>query len=175
VASSVGAFVGGIASKSAPEWFLLLLFGIVTLIAGGVMFLPAPSPQREALPVESVSVPVAPVSVISLAVGIVVGLLGSGNFLFVPLLIYVLKMPTRMSIGSSLLIYVANGIFGFLGKLFTGQIPLLMSIAIIAGASLGALAGEQCNRLVSYRILRYAYAAIVAIVAVRIWTTILMS
>ncbi|MGH7928166.1 MAG: sulfite exporter TauE/SafE family protein [Candidatus Binatia bacterium] len=173
VASSAGAFLGGIASKWASEWFLLLLFGIVTLIAGAVMFLPAPSAEKEAATIEAVSIPFLALSAIALAIGLVVGLLGAGNFLFVPLLIYALKIPTRISIGSSLVIFVVNGFAGFLGKLATGQIPLFMTIAIIAGASLGAIAGERCHRGVSPQVLRYAYAGVIAIVALRIWSTLL--
>lgn len=175
IASSAGAFFGGIASNWVSEWFLLLLFGIVTIIAGAVMFRPAPSADREAANIDSVIIPSVALGAIALAVGVVVGLLGAGNFLFVPLLIYLLKMPTRMSIGSSLVIYVVNGLFGFLGKLVTGQIPFFMTVAIIAGASLGAFAGEKCHSRVSPTVLRYAYAAIIAIVALRIWTTILGS
>jgi len=173
VTSSAGAFFGGIASKWVSEWFLLLLFGIVTIIAGAVMFLPAPSAEREAANIESVAIPSVALGAIAVAVGVVVGLLGAGNFLFVPLLIYLLKMPTRISIGSSLVIFVVNGFFGFLGKLVTGQIPLLMTFAIIAGASLGALAGEKCHNRVSPKVLRYAYAGIIAIVALRVWITLL--
>ena len=175
VTSSAGAFFGGIASKSVPEWFLLLLFGVVTLIAGVVMFLPAPSAKREEANIDSIAIPSAALGAIALAVGVVVGLLGAGNFMFVPLLIYVLKIPTRISIGSSLVIYVVNAFSGFLGKLVTGQIPFLMTIAIIAGASLGAFTGEKCHSQVSPKVLRYAYAGIIAIVAIRIWATILSS
>jgi uncharacterized membrane protein YfcA len=175
VTSSAGAFVGGIASKWASEWFLLLLFGIVTVIAGAVMFLPPPSAEREAANIDAVSIPSFALGTIALSVGVVVGLLGAGNFLFVPLLIYVLKLPTRMSIGSSLVIFVVNGLSGFVGKLITGQIPFLMTIAIIAGASLGAFVGERCHSQVSPKVLRYAYAGVVAVVALRIWTTILGS
>ena len=173
VTSSAGAFFGGIASKWVSEWFLLLLFGIVTIIAGAVMFLPAPSAEREAANIESVAIPSVALGAIALAVGVVVGLLGAGNFLFVPLLIYLLKMPTRISIGSSLVIFVMNGFSGFLGKLVTGQIPFLMTLAIIAGAGLGALAGEKCHSRVSPKVLRYAYAGIIAVVALRVWITLL--
>jgi hypothetical protein len=175
VTSSAGAFLGGIASKWASEWFLLLLFGIVTIVAGAMMFLPAPSAEREAANIDAVAIPSVALGAIALAVGVVVGLLGAGNFLFVPLLIYLLKMPTRISIGSSLVIFVINGFAGFLGKLVTGQIPWLLTLAIIAGASLGALAGEKCHSQVSPKVLRYAYAGIIAVVALRIWTTILGS
>jgi uncharacterized membrane protein YfcA len=175
ITSSAGAFLGGIASKWVSEWFLLVLFGIVTLIAGAVMFLPPPSAKREAASIETVPIPSLALGAVASFIGVVVGLLGAGNFLFVPLLIYLLKIPTRISIGSSLVIFVVNGLFGFLGKLVTGQIPLLMTIAIIAGASVGAFAGEKCHSRVSPAVLRYAYAGVIAVVAVRIWSTLLGS
>jgi len=175
VASGAGAFFGGIASKWVSEWFLLLLFGVITLVAGAIMFLHGPSAEKEQAPIETLSVPRLGLTAISICVGVVVGLLGAGNFLFVPLLIYVLKIPTRVTIGSALAIHVLNGVAGFTGKLITGQIPFLMTIATLMGAGLGAVAGEKCHSLVSPRVLRFAYAGIVAIVALRIWTTILNS
>lgn len=175
LASSLGAFTGGIASKWVSDWFLLLLFGFVTLVAGAVMFFPGPSAEAEQIPTERIGVPVLSLGAISLSVGLVVGLLGAGNFLFVPLLIYVLKIPTRVTIGSALVIHVLNGFAGFTGKLITGQVPLEMTIAVLLGAGIGAIAGEKCHGRVSPQVLRYTYAGVIAIVALRIWATILAS
>jgi uncharacterized membrane protein YfcA len=174
IASSAGAFFGGIASKWVSEWFLLLLFGTVTVLAGAVMFLPGPSIESENRGPESVAVPTASLTAISLSVGVVVGLMGAGNFLFVPLLIYVLKIPTRVTIGSALAIHVLNGLAGFAGKLITGQVPLGMTMAVLLGAAVGALAGEKIHGRVSPRVLRYAYAGVIAIVALRVWSAILI-
>ena len=69
--------------------------------------------------------------------GTVVGFLGAGNFLFVPLLIYVLKVPIRMAIGSNLIIAVLSTFSGFVGKLLTGQVPFLMALAVVLGAVWG--------------------------------------
>lgn len=173
VASAVGAFAGGVASKWVSEWFLLLLFGIITLIAGAIMFLPGPLIEQENTSVESLVIRTVPLVLISVSVGIAVGLLGAGNFLFVPLFIYLLKVPTRITIGSSLVIHVLNSFFGFLGKLVTGQIPFLMTVVVVLGASLGALIGEKSHSRVSPHILRYVYSAVIALVAVRIWITLL--
>lgn len=137
------------------------------------MFLPAPSVEQEEIPVHKLIVPLVPLSVISALVGVVVGLIGAGNFLFVPLLIYVLKLPTRITIGSSLVIHVLNTLFGFLGKLLTGQIPFLMTLAVIIGACLGAIAGERTHSRVSLRTLRYVYAVVIGLVALRVWISIL--
>ncbi|HUF42761.1 MAG TPA: sulfite exporter TauE/SafE family protein [Verrucomicrobiae bacterium] len=173
VSSAIGAFIGGVGSKWVSEWFLLLLFGIVVLIAGAVMFLPGPSAEREETASDKIAIPSVSLGALSIAVGVVVGFLGAGNFLFVPLLIYVLKIPTRITIGSSLAIHVLNGLAGFLGKLVTGQVPILMTLAIVIGAGLGAVAGEKSHSRVSPKALRYAYAGVIAIVAARVWLTLL--
>jgi len=172
-ASVTGSFVGGVASKWASEWFLLLLFGVVSLLAGAMMFLPAPSIHREETPVEKVVVPLVPLSFFSCAIGIAVGFLGAANFVFIPLLIYILKVPTRIAIGSTLFIAMLNTASGFLGKLLTGQIPLLMALAVVIGACVGALGGERVHSRVSSRLLRGLFAGTVGVIALRIWITLL--
>jgi uncharacterized membrane protein YfcA len=173
--SSIGAFIGGVGSKWVSEWLLLLLFGIIVIIAGAVMFLPGPSSEHEAASTDQIRIQSISLGVLSFFVGVVVGLLGAGNFLFVPLLIYVLKIPTRITIGSSLAIHVLNGFAGFIGKLITGQVPFFMTLAIIIGASLGAVIGEKSHSRVSSKVLRFAYAGVIAVVALRIWVTLLGS
>ena len=171
-ASSVGSFAGGVASRWTSEQFLLLLFGIVTLLVGLIMFLPAPRQQQEDEPIESVSVPTIPLASYSFVTGIVIGFLGAGNFAFVPLLIYVLRVPTRIAIGSSLFIALMNSAAGFIGKLVIGQIPLIVSSVVVGGAAVGALVGEQGHRRLSTKMLRCIYAVVVALIALRVWITI---
>ena len=173
VAAAGGSFLGGVASKWMSEWFLLVLFGIVTLLAAAMMFLPEPSGDREQIPVESMVVSLVPLALLSCATGVVVGFLGAGNFVFVPFLIYLLKVPTRIAIGSNLVIAVLSTFSGFLGKLLTGQIPLLMTLAVVIGAGVGALSGERSHGRVSPHVLRYVYAVVIGVVAVRIWITLL--
>jgi uncharacterized membrane protein YfcA len=104
---------------------------------------------------------------------LVIGFLGAGNFIFVPVLIYLLSVPTRIAIGSSLFIAMMNTASGFLGKLVTGQVPLVAAGLVVAGAMVGALAGERVHRRLSSQMLRRVYAILVALIAVRIWLTIL--
>ena len=173
VAAMAGSFVGGVASKWVSEWFLLLLFGVVTLLAAAMMLLPGPSVEREEIPVEGLVVPLLPLAFLSCVKGVVVGFIGAGNFLFVPLLIYVLKVPTRIAIGSNLVIAMLATFSGFLGKFLTGQIPFLMTVAVVIGAGVGALGGEWSHGRISPRTLRYVYAGVISLVAVRIWITLL--
>lgn len=138
-----------------------------------MMLLPALSIEREETPLEKVVVPIVPLALLSLAKGVVVGFIGAGNFVFVPLLIYVLKVPTRIAIGSNLVIAVVSTLSGFLGKLLTGQIPFFMTLAVVVGAGLGALGGEWSHSRVSPRVLCYVYAGVIGVVAVGVWITLL--
>ena len=52
VAAMASSFLGGVASKWVSEWFLLLLFGAVTLIAAAIMLLPVSSRYRDEVPLE---------------------------------------------------------------------------------------------------------------------------
>ena len=171
--SAVGAFFAGAISVRVSDHFLLTLFGCVTLIVGAIMLLPAPTPAREVVPVDQVVVPLGPLASVSLLAGLVIGFLGAGNFVFVPLLIYILKVPTRIAIASSLFIAMINTFFGFMGKLVTGQIPLFLASAVILGSGLGALLGEKIHGRTPPHILRYLYAATVACIALRIWLSLL--
>jgi uncharacterized protein len=173
ITSAMGSFLGGVASKWTSELFLLLLFGIATLLVLAMMLLPAPNRDLEKVSLEKLAVATLPLSLCSFATGILIGFLGAGNFVFVPLLIYILKVPTRIAIGSSLVIALMNTAAGFLGKLATGQIPWLVAILVVIGAGIGALVGERVHRQLPTPMLRYVYATMVGLIALRVWLTIL--
>jgi uncharacterized protein len=172
-ASAVGSFAGAVLSGTVSEELLLALFGIITVLVLGMMFLPSPDHAQENLSRGQVRVALLPLILCSLAAGSVIGLLGAGNFVFVPLLIYVLKVPTRIAIGSSLFIAMMNTSSGFLGKLLTGQIPPLLASSVIIGAAIGAVIGEKLHSKISAQTLRQIYALMVAIIAARVWMTLL--
>jgi uncharacterized membrane protein YfcA len=161
VTSAASSFFGGVASRWVSEGFLLLLFAVVVFFAAAVMFLPGPPGDRDEIPGDQVIVPLPPLAILSCVTGAVVGFLG------------VLKVPTRIAIGSSLVIHVVNTFSGFLGKLLTGQIPYLMTIAVLVGAGLGALGGEWSHGRISPRTLRFVYAAVIGVVAAAIWIALL--
>lgn len=173
ITSAVGSFLGGVGSKWISEGFLLVLFGISTLFVIAMMFLPAPSTELEKVSPGEVSVAPVPLSLYSLVTGVLIGFLGAGNFVFVPLLIYVLKVPTRIAIGSSLFIAMMNTCSGFLGKLVTGQIPWVITTIVVIGAGIGTLLGERCHPRLPTPILRYIYSGMVGLIAIRIWLTLL--
>jgi uncharacterized protein len=172
-ASAMGSFSGAVLSGRASEDFLMALFGIITVLVLGMMFLPPPDHVQENLSQDQIVVALPPLILCSFAAGSIIGLLGAGNFVFVPLLIYVLKVPTRIAIGSSLFIAMMNTSSGFVGKLVTNQIPLLLAASVVIGAAIGALIGEKLHGNVSAKTLRQIYGVMVAIIAARVWMTLL--
>jgi hypothetical protein len=107
---------------------------------------------------------------VGFAVGLMGGLVGAGGaFILVPLLITVVGIPTRITIGSSLAITLWTGAMGLLGKLVTGQIPFALALPLMAGAIPGAQAGEWLARRLRIRTLRWLLCAVTTLVAARIW------
>ncbi len=171
-ASALGSLIGAVASKWVSGQFLLILFALITTAAGLAMCLPiadrATSGGSESAP----EVATLPLGICSLLAGVVIGFLGAGNFAFVPLLIFLFKVPTRVAIGSTLIIGVMNSTTGFIGKLATGQIPLLVASVVVVAAGLSALIGERVHRVVPTAVLRKIYAILVGAIALTVWITI---
>lgn len=172
LASAGGAFLGGIASQWIANQVLLMLFGSVTLGVLVMMLLPVPRTGQENRSTEHVSLAKLPLTISSALTGGITGMLGAGNFIFPPLLIYILKVPTRIAIGSSPIIAMINSSAGFLGKLLTGQIPFLVSVVVVAGAAVGAIVGEKVHGKLTSATLRRIYAYLVGLIALTVWLNV---
>lgn len=91
-----------------------------------------------------------------IAIGLVTGLLGAGGgFLLIPALVFLIKMPMKKAVGTSLLIIALNSLIGFMGDLGYFKIDwillLRVSLIAIAGIFLGGLlskkiAGEKLKK-----------------------------
>ena len=88
-------------------------------------------------------------------------------------MLVVLKIPTRMTIASSLAITFISSIGATIGKLTTGQVDYypaaIMIVASLIAAPLGAMAGKKINT----KILQIVLAVLIAITAIKIWIDIL--
>ncbi|MNY34495.1 Sulfite exporter TauE/SafE [compost metagenome] len=74
-----------------------------------------------------------------IAIGLVTGLLGAGGgFLLIPALVFLLKLPMKKAIGTSLLIIALNSLIGFTGDLghFNIHWKFLLSVTAVAIAGL---------------------------------------
>ena len=107
-------------------------------------------PTYVSLPVsgiESISVfiPLA----VGIGAGLFAGLLGAGGgTILMPLLIYVVGVPTTVAIGTDLYQIVITGSVGTLIKAFSNEVDLLMVVIMLVSASAGAQLGATATRLV---------------------------
>jgi uncharacterized membrane protein YfcA len=173
VSMATGSFVGALASHLVSDRTLLLVFALMTTAALLVLFVPVETAGQPIF-AEHVLIPRARAAAVCLSVGIAAGLVGAGGaFLLVPLLIVVVGVPIRVTIGSSLAITALSAVTGFVGKAATGQIPwgpaLVVALAAVPGAQLGAVV----SRRVSGARLRQVLFVVILLTAVRVWWDLL--
>jgi uncharacterized protein len=170
VASAIGALVGGFISASVPADLLLWATAILATVAALLMFLPAraEAPDVGDQPPFSVSV----VCGAGLVIGLVIGMNGSGAFLMTPTLIYLVGLPTRIALGTVLAVGFPTSLAAAIGKVLTGQVPLLTSGIVVVGAIVGAQAGSWLSARTSPRVLRWLYGVLVSLIALGLWIDI---
>ncbi|HYQ47457.1 MAG TPA: sulfite exporter TauE/SafE family protein [Thermodesulfovibrionales bacterium] len=166
----LSSLVGSFASKAVPDKALLFIFGALALIAAALMFIPR-SYGKDDLTEDRVSFHKPTAIVIGVTVGFLVGLVGQGGaFITIPLMLYVLKIPLRVALGSTLAIGLFSATAGTIGKVATGQVPFGMAGALLVGAVPVAKAGAWVSKRTKTYYLRWLLALIIAATALKIWT-----
>ena len=168
-AMAAGTLSGALASSRLPDVVLLAVFALMATVAAVLMFLPLETVGRP-LFAEHVTFEPSRAIAVCLGVGIAAGLVGAGGaFLLVPLLLFVVGIPIRVAIGSSLAITALASFAGVAGKLVTGQVPLGPAVAVALGAMPGAQLGGRLSRRVSGARLKLMLGIIVVVSALRVW------
>jgi hypothetical protein len=171
--NAVGNLVGSIASQYAKSALLLAIFATLAVIASVVMFVPKRE-QGQDIPPDEVRYNIPLASAVSLGIGIFGGMVGApGAFIYIPVMIYLLNIPTRIVIGSTLGIVFLGALTGTIGKMATGQIIWVYAIALVIGTIPGAQIGGNLSKKVNTKHLRYAIAVIIAITGIRMWYQII--
>lgn len=164
----VGSFIGGYGSNLLSEGSINLVYGILATIAAVMMFVPKKGVDD--IPVDQVTFNKWLAAGLAFIVGIGAGVVGAaGAFILVPIMLVVLKIPTRMTIATSLGITFISSIGSTIGKVATGQIlygpAMIMIVASILAAPLGAKLGQKMNT----KILQWLLAFLILGTAIKIW------
>ncbi len=168
----IGSFIGGYGSKLMSEGGINLIYGLLALIAAIMMFIPKKG--IDDIPFDQVKFNKWLAAGLALIVGLGAGIVGAaGAFLLVPIMLVVLKIPTRMTIASSLAITFISSIGATIGKVTTGQVDyfpaFIMVIASIIASPLGAMTGKKVNT----KVLQVVLALLIVATAGKIWIDIL--
>lgn len=168
----VGSFIGGYGSQFLPDSAINLTYAVLALIAAIMMFFPKKGVDGEDYSNVQFNIVIASVS--AAIVGILSGIVGAaGAFITVPIMLVVLKIPTRVAIASSLAITFISSIGSTLGKVMGGHMLLipsiLMVIASIIASPLGAKSGQKMN----VKVLQWILAGLITATVIKIWLDIL--
>lgn len=170
---AAGSLAGAVASKYVPERWLLVVFAAMVTLAFALMLLPE-APPDVAAPADVKEYDAVRTAVTAGGVGIAAGLVGAGGaFLLVPLLLVVVGVPIRVTIGSSLAITAVAATAGVLGKAVTGQIPVPPALVVAASALPGAQLGAAASRRLSGGALKRALRVVIVLTGVKVWWNVL--
>ena len=173
VAILLGSLLGAYGSGFLTESQINIVYAVLATIAVVMMFMP----KKE--------VPFSPgddlqfnrflAAGLAFITGTASGIVGAaGAFILVPIMLVVLKIPTRITIATSLAVTFISSIGTTAGKILTDQVlygpAVIMIIASLIAAPLGAKAGQKINT----KILQWMLGILILGTAIKIWIEILM-
>jgi uncharacterized membrane protein YfcA len=169
----IGSFVGGYGGKFFSGDLINVVYALLATLAAILMLLPKKGLDDVALDQVTFHKPTAVLS--ALAVGIASGIVGAaGSFLLVPILLLVLKIPTRMTIASSLTIAFLSSIGSTAGKVLAGDVLLWPSLIMVIASILAAPIGAKLSTKVDTKLLRGLLVLLILSTAVKMWADILL-
>lgn len=170
----IGSFLGGFGSNLLSEHGINLVYGILAMIAVVLMFIPRKNVEMSADGQISINVWLA--SGLAFIVGISAGIVGAGGaFLLVPIMLTILKIPTRVTIASSLAITFISSIGVTIGKISTGQVEILPTIIVVIASLIASPLGAKIGKKTKTQVLRGILAVLIGFTALKIWITIIKS
>ncbi|UOQ93943.1 sulfite exporter TauE/SafE family protein [Halobacillus shinanisalinarum] len=168
----IGSLIGGIGSRLLTEEGINLVYGLLAILASVMMFIPKKGIDKADH--EDLHYNKIVAAVLTFFVGLGAGIVGAGGaFLLVPIMLVILKIPTRVTIATSLAVTFISSIGATTGKIATGQVPfvpaLVMVVASLIASPLGATLGKKINS----RYLQGILALLIFATTIKIWFDIL--
>ncbi len=172
IAIVIGSFIGGYGSKFLPDMAINLTYAILALIAAVMMFLPKKGDETADFTKLRFNKPLA--AILASVIGVLSGIVGAaGAFITVPVMLVVLKIPTRIAIASSLAITFISSIGSTAGKLMGGHMLLIPSIVMVVASTIASPIGAKISKKLNIKVLQWILAALIAATVIKIWVDIL--
>ncbi|MCM3361635.1 sulfite exporter TauE/SafE family protein [Niallia sp. HCP3S3_B10] len=168
----IGSFIGGISSTHMSDSGINTVYGILAIIAVILMFVP--KKEIDANRLDQVKFNKWLAASFAFIVGVGSGIVGAGGaFLLVPIMLVLLKIPTRMTIASSLAITLISSIGTVSGKISTGHVPILPSLILVVASLIASPIGANVGKKVNTRVLQGIMGILILATAVKTWMEIL--
>lgn len=168
----IGTFMGSFGSQRLTEAQINIVYGILALLAAIMMFIP--KKKIDDIPLNEVTFNKPLAGTLAFIVGVSSGIVGAGGgFLLIPIMLLILRIPTRMTIASSLAITFISSIAGSLGKILTGQVAYLPAFIVIIAGLIAAPFGTKISKKMNTSLLQGILAVLILSTALKIWIDIL--
>ena len=118
--------------------------------------------------------------VLPIAVGVISGILASlmgigGGFIIIPAMIYFLKMPAHIVVGTSLFqIIFTTALVTIMHAVSTNSVDMILAFFLIIGGVLGAQFGSKIGMRLPAEKLRFLLSVIIVIVCLRLAVELVM-
>jgi hypothetical protein len=170
-----GSFLGGYGSRLLSDHAINLTYALMALAAAIMMFVPRKEPKPETGDRPEVTFPV-PLAVLSSAtIGLMSGIVGAaGAFITVPVMLTLLRIPTRVAIASSLVITFLSSVGSAAGKVMGGSLLVVPAVVMIVASIIGSPAGAMLGKRMDVRALRWILATLITATVVKIWADLLL-
>lgn len=172
VAIIIGSFTGGYGGKFLSGDAINLVYGILAVVAAVMMFVPRKG--LDDVPFHEVTFNRTLAVISAVIVGTLSGIVGAaGAFILVPVMLLILKIPTRITIASSLAITFISSIGATVGKVMAGDILLWPSLIMVIASIIIAPIGAKLSTRVNIKYLHIILSVVILGTAVKIWLDIL--
>ena len=142
-----GAFLGGFWGSSVNTALILWIFVAFLAGAGARMvatYWEAGTAEEASARVSLTLAVSVGVGVLSFGVGVLSGLLGvGGGIVLVPILIFALRVPTKISAGTTALVVIFSSLAGVLGHSAFGQLDFVLIVATGVAVAVGGFIGAR--------------------------------
>ena len=170
---ALSSLLGSILSKYTSSEVMLMVFACMAIASVVMMFIPKPE-AADNLQVHELTFNKPLAAIIGTSIGLMAGIIGQGGaFLFIPAMMFLLHIPTRIAIGTALAIGIASSIAVLIGRMGTNQIPYAMSAVLVVGVLLGAQVGSILSQKTPRLILRRILALLITVAALKMWFEII--
>jgi uncharacterized membrane protein YfcA len=170
-AGVIGSYLGSGFTHLVSSQALVILFAVVMMIAGVLMFVGRTVDLYEALPCS-----LRRFFATGFVVGLLSGFLGvGGGFLIVPALVWFTRLDTRRAVGTSLAVIAANSASGLIGQQRYTHWDWASTLQFICVSLLGLGIGVLLASRTPTRMLRRVFAVAVIAIATAMCINIVRS
>src|SRR5947207_6779077 len=164
--AAVASLIGAIASRDASDAVLLAIFAVFSFLTALFLLIPV---RTADVPAADVVVRRPLAVVLAVLIGFFGGMVGIGAIAFIlAALVYFLRVPARVAIGTSLGVGMFGAIAAFVGKSATAQVDLPLAGTIVASALIGSPIGAWVSVRTHAAVLLRVLAIVVILAGIRI-------